>query len=101
VINPPSGLPPLNRLPARHLVLIHVRVVRRRGVVPLDVQAGRPGRWQLAVVGDGDTEARGVEGAEVGAAEAAFVQDLLGGFVGREGGVSGEVEGACYWVAGW
>lgn len=79
MVDPPGGLPLLDALPAGRLELVRLGLVVRARQVGGDVEAREPlGRQLAPVVADGGAQVRRVERAEVGAAEGAFAQDLLG-----------------------
>lgn len=101
MVDPPGSLPLLDALPAGRLELIQLRLIVRAREIGGDVETREPLWRQLApVVTDGGAQVGRVQGAEVRAAEGAFAQDLLGGFVGAERGVRGEVEGGVVRGAG-
>lgn len=93
VVDPAGGFPFLDALPARYFEFVDLGVVDGRSEVIVHVEPGGPGGWELqVVVGDGDAESFGVEGSEIGAAEAAFAEHFFGRFVGGEVWVGWEME---------
>ena len=97
---PARGFPLFDTLSAFYFVFIGFGVVDGGGEEGGCRQTGMPGRGEIGpIVDDSGTEVCGEEGAEVGTSEDAFAEHFLGGFVGFEGGVGGEVEGAAL-VAG-
>ena len=95
VVDPAGGFPFFDRLSAGDGVFVYRGIVGWGVDVSRDVDVGEPvgGQFEVVVL-DGEVEGAAVEGAPVGAAEGAFLDDLFGGFVGLEMGVGGEVEGS-------
>ena len=95
VIDPPTRLPLFNALSTRDTEFVHLGTVYWVSQHPVHIQPRDPRRRQLLpVVSDGDAEVPRVQRPEIGAAEAAFAEDLFGRFVGREVVVIGESKGA-------